>query len=424
MAEPESQIPEDGPLSILTENAWTGESENLRYGGELHLRRCYRIPLDVLHFNINNGRYRTRFLLLQKANPEAEIDPTQDQWKKEIHSMLSGTWEKTFQNAAIGTKRDRPHFENLVEDIREREQERPGVVLETGGVMSGNRRLAALMTLYSEAQEDRYRYFHAFIVPSSAGVTNADLWHLEMSAQMAQARLTRDYEPVERLLKIREGVEAFKELNPGQDHGSAVRAVAADFGQDEEYISKELSTIFNLEQYLKTIGHPGEWWLGEGMTEVFTEVSPLREALDKQAVPFEERGKVIRSVYSLIRNGEADYRLLRDVRAAVGGRAGSRSKSAVGRLTKSAPSTDELRKEPNAGSKAKAEERAESFRSEYQASKEREAPLAKANRAESNLEMLVDLIPRSIISGTKRTQLKKSVARSKDLSAKVLDILG
>ena len=45
-------------------------------------------------------------------------------------------------------------------------------------------------------------------------MTNADLWHLEMSAQQAQSRLLREYESVERLLKIRQGVESFKELNP------------------------------------------------------------------------------------------------------------------------------------------------------------------------------------------------------------------
>ena len=56
--------------------------------------------------------------------------------------------------------------------------------------MSGNRRLAALITLYNETQNDRYRCFDGFIIPSSDAITNADLWHLEMSAQMAQTRLT------------------------------------------------------------------------------------------------------------------------------------------------------------------------------------------------------------------------------------------
>ena len=84
MVENNSQIPKEGPLSILTEESWTGVSENLRYGGQLHLRKAYRIPIDTLHFNIMNGRYRTRYELLKKANPEVVIDSTKDKWRQEI----------------------------------------------------------------------------------------------------------------------------------------------------------------------------------------------------------------------------------------------------------------------------------------------------------------------------------------------------
>ena len=142
MSENEIQIPTNGPLSILTEKDWTGVSDNLRYGGQSHLRKCYRIPIDQLHFNIVNGRYHTKFLVLKKANPDANIDPTQKFWKGEIFKLLSGTWEDLA--TGVNTKKDRPYFLQLVEDIRDRGQERPGIVLESGGVMSGNRRLAAL----------------------------------------------------------------------------------------------------------------------------------------------------------------------------------------------------------------------------------------------------------------------------------------
>ena len=184
MANTESQIPTQGPLSVLTEEAWTGVSDNLRYSGQPHLRKCYRIPIDLLHFNIENGRYRTKFLLLTKANLDATIDPRQEQWREEILKLLNGTWEDT--NYPVGTRKDRPYFIQLVEDIKERGQERPGIVLETGGVMSGNRRLAALIHLYNEQQNERFRYFEAFIVPSAGGVTSADIWHLEMAAQQEE----------------------------------------------------------------------------------------------------------------------------------------------------------------------------------------------------------------------------------------------
>ncbi len=406
---PESQIPTRGPLSVLTEEAWTGVSDNLRYGGEPHLRKCFRIPIDLLHFNIENGRYRTKFLLLKRTSPDATIDPTQEKWKDEILKLLNGTWEH--RDYPVGTKKDREYFLQLVEDIRERDQERSGIVLETGGVMSGNRRLAALMHLYSESQNERFRFFKAFIVPGEASVTPADIWHLEMAAQQAQARLVRDYEPIEKLLKIQEGVECCEALNPQEGRSSAIRAVAIDFGVKAEKIIDELNTLSEIEKYLRTIGHPEEWWLAEGLTEVFTEFSPLREACETHAMQFEHRSKLIKTVYNLIKNGEADHFLIRDIRTTIGPvrrRRGARRMPSVTRiLIDNPPSTATLQQDPTRQTKATARQLKDRFQSVYDANKEQEAPLTKAERAEENLKKLVELLNRARIEDN--NQVKKLV---------------
>ena len=56
----ERQIPQTGPLSSLTDDDdFSGEIQFLHYGGNRHLRKAFRIPIDLLHFNIRNGRYAT-----------------------------------------------------------------------------------------------------------------------------------------------------------------------------------------------------------------------------------------------------------------------------------------------------------------------------------------------------------------------------
>ncbi len=429
MPENENQNPNKGPLSILSEDDWTGVSENLRYGGRSHLRKSYRISIDVLHFNIKNGRYRIRYSLLEKANPEVIIDSTQDHWRREILSLLNGTWEDS--KTGIGTRKDRQYFLQLVEDIRERDQERPGVVLETGGVMSGNRRLAALMTLFNETQNQRYRCFEAFIVPSSGAITNADIWHLEMSAQMAQTRLTRDYDPVEKILKIREGVDSFIELNPADGERSAIRAVATDFGQNEDEIRGQLTILSNIEQYLNAIGHPNEWWLAEELTEIFTEIGPLKQALETNAMSFEDRSKLMRSIFHIIQNKEAsnqiNYQLLRNIRASVGPttrRRGARRMPSVTRiLIDVAPSTSDLRVLPDDASLARVNELVARFDSEYQANKEQEAPITKAQRAESNLQKLVEILPGTDLISAGRDELISSLTNSRELADKAINIV-
>lgn len=426
MTNAESQIPTQGPLSVLTEDAWTGVSDNLRYGGQPHLRKCYRIPIDLLHFNIENGRYRTKFLLLKKANPDATIDPRQEPWQQEIFRLLNGTWED--RNYPVGTRKDRPYFIRLVEDIKERGQERPGIVLETGGVMSGNRRLAALIHLYNEQQNERFRYFEAFIVPSAAGVTSADIWHLEMSAQWAPARLTREYEPVEKLLKIREGVECFEALNPPEGRISAIRAVADDFGDPEDFIAAELSTLFEIEQYLNAIGHPEEWWLAEGQTEVFTEIPSLRQACETNAMAFEDRSKLIRTIYHLVQNDNADYRLIRDIRTTIGPvtrrRGARRMPGVTGILIENAPSTATLRQGVTQTTRETTQQLVDRFRSEFEAGREQEAPLTKAERAESNLRKLVEILEQQGIDDTQQIErVAHSLTESESLINNALRIL-
>jgi hypothetical protein len=428
MTNTENQIPTEGPLSVLTEGAWTGVSDNLRYGGQPHLRKCYRIPIDLLHFNIENGRYHTKFLLLKKANPDVIIDATQERWKQEIFKLLSGAWEDP--NTGINTKKDRPYFLNLGEDIKDRGQERPGIVLETGGVMSGNRRLAALLALYAEQQNERFRYFDAFIVPSTGNITNADLWHLEMAAQQAQARLTREYEPVERLLKIRQGIESFEALNPPEGEGSAIRAVANDFGVTEDYIVQEMDTLKQIESYLDAIGHPEEWWLAEGLTEVFTEIGPLLQACDTNTMPFEDRSKLIRAIYRITQAGQADYRLIRDVRASVGPltrRRGTRRMPSVTKiLVDNAPTTAMLRQGGvSSTTGVDAEELVDRFHSEFEANKDQEAPVTKAERAESNLRKLVDMLRQSGGGNpARKDQLVDSLRKSRSLTSEALGIIG
>ncbi|MFC1972559.1 hypothetical protein ACFLVE_04055 [Chloroflexota bacterium] len=123
------QIPVTGPLSIIDKEAdWTGVSENLTYAGRQNLRKSFRIPIELLHFNIENGRYHTKFLLLQQAHPGENINPTEARWRDEILKLLNGTWVDN--NTGVNTYDDRDYFLQLAEDIRVRGQERPGLVLE------------------------------------------------------------------------------------------------------------------------------------------------------------------------------------------------------------------------------------------------------------------------------------------------------
>ena len=422
----ESQIPQMGPLSSLAEDqSFYGEVQYLDYGGARHLRKAYRIPITLLHFNIENGRYATKFSLLRGANPGVNINPRDSHWRNEILKMLDGTWEDSA--TGVNTRSDRSHFQALVEDIQQRGQERTGIVLEDGGVMSGNRRLAALITLSGQHPDaDRYRYLQAFIVPGQ-GVSPADAWRLEMSAQMGQGRLLRDYDPVERLIKIREGVNLLMQTNNHDSEEAAIRVVANDFGTDAAIIRKDLESLKHIDNYLNAIGRPGQYWLANTLTEVFTELEPLEQSMSVNAMPLIDRARLRTGVYFLIRNERADFRLLRDIRGAVGParrRQDAQSvPAAVEAITANAPDPQILEGEPTEETQQQAANMDEQFRAEYQAGGQ-DSILSKAKRGEVNLRTVKEALEVDpVLTGGVSKQLRQSLLSAREFAARSLDLL-
>ena len=421
----ENQIPQTGPLSSLTEDNEYGEVQFLHYGGARHRRRAFRVPIDLLHFNIENGRYSTRFALLQDANPEVNIDPTDLHWRGEILKMLNGTWVDP--RTGVNTYSERLHFQNLMDDLQQRGQERTGIVLEDGGVMSGNRRLAALITLSSlHPDVDSYRFLHAFIIPGQ-GVSPEDRWRLEMSAQVGQGRLLRDYDPVERLIKIREGVRLYKETHEHAPDSEGIQVVANDMGTDPTLIRKDLDSLKHVDNYLNAINCPGQYWLANTLTEVFTELEPLEQAMRVNEVPLAKRAELRTAVYFMIRNGKTDYQLLRSIRTAVGpARRRQDAQSvpqAVEAIVTQAPDPQMLEEEPNTSTQAQATNMVEQFLAEYQAGRPGSV-LSKAQRGEANLRAVketleFDATPSEGISG----QLKQSLGAARNYADESISLI-
>ena len=204
--------------------------------------------------------------------------------------------------------------------------------------------------------------------------------------------------------------------------------MANDFGVEEESINQELDTLNQIETYLNTIGHPEEWWLAEGKTEIFTEIGPLLQACETNAVPFEERSKLIRSIYQIIINDQADYRLIRDIRSCIGPltkrRGARRMPSVTGVLIENAPNTATLRQGTTNASKSIAGDLVDKFHSEFDANKDQEKPLIKAERAESNLKKLVEILQQpGREDGEQKEKIISSLSESKSLAENALSIL-
>ena len=285
------------------------------------------------------------------------------------------------------------HFEALKEDIRNRDQERPGIVLENGGVISGNRRFAALRTLYDEAHEQRFGVFEAFIIPEGDAITAADRWRLEMAAQVGQARLTKDYEPIERLLKIEEGVFLLMQQDNQMTEQAAVRTIANDFGSDDDSIYDDLVSLRHIKGYLFAIGHSEEWWHADRLTEVFLEFEPTLRATEDQGMSTPDINALKRQLFNIVKNERATHDLIRMVRRAIGtSRRNPPIPSATNMLISNAPSIVTLQLTPTITDKEAVSQLVDNFEGEVQARRDQQRPINLIERAITNMKALQDVI--------------------------------
>jgi hypothetical protein len=245
-------------------------------GGKKRDLEVYQIPLEHLYFNIENGRYRDRMLQLRHEHQGVEIDPRDDRWKTKVERMLAGEHKDT--------SRDKGPFETLIRDLEEREQLRAGVVLADGGVIDGNRRLAALRRLHAQnSRSAKFRYFDAVILPDDT--TAEDRWRIEAGLQLGTNERW-DYSPVNEMLKIREGVDMYEGLirahafPRGQ---SAVKLVTqAVYGKSEGEIQELLSRLRLIDEYLEFTNQVGAYHQVGGTSEDFKEANRIMTAAENQ----------------------------------------------------------------------------------------------------------------------------------------------
>jgi hypothetical protein len=258
----------------------TGRVERHWIGGCKRDLEVYRIPLEHLYFNIENGRYADRMICLRHENPGVFIDPRDDKWKEKIEEMLAGEHKDTARDSAA--------FRKLIEDIEARDQLRPGVVLRDGGVLDGNRRLAALRRLWKGSKNtERFRVFDAVILPDET--TDEDRWRIEAGLQLGMNERW-DYSPVNELLKIRQGFRMYGEMIkerrlPAKE--SPVRLVArAIYGKTEADVEEMDSRLRLMDEYLEFIDHPEAYdRIGESSEDFKEATRIVRAAENRQSEP-------------------------------------------------------------------------------------------------------------------------------------------
>jgi len=346
----------------------------------------YRVPTKFLYFNIENGRYADKMVQLREDNPAVEIDPKKEKWKNTIWKMLKGEYP--------GTERDVEPFNKLREDLAGRMQLRPGVVLFDGGVLDGNRRLAAMLQLQiSEKNPSRFEYLDAVILDADVGPE--DRWRIEAGVQIGRDE-KHPYSPINELLKIQEGLVLFKgKPSPEKEISRVI------YGISEEEVKKDILKIRLINEYLDFIDKPKAYnEVGEQkVIERFEEAIQTLEQAKRRGATAPEIAKLKLTQFAVIRDKLMTNWEMRQIRNAMGrGKAGKgKNEKALKVLLDIGANSQQLKKTlstsvPNSALRPKHEEKVRTFLDQMEAQDNADKPLELANKANTHLNQLLDTL--------------------------------
>jgi len=360
----------------------------------------YRVPTKFLYFNIENGRYADKMVQLREDNLGVEIDPRQDKWKNSIWKMLKGEY--------FGTERDVEPFNKLRDDLVGRTQLRPGVVLFDGGVLDGNRRLAAMLQLQvTEKNPSRFEYLDAVILDADVGPE--DRWRIEAGVQIGRDE-KHPYSPINELLKIQEGLFLFKgKTSPEKEISRVI------YGISEEEVKRDVLKIRLINEYLDFIGKTKAYnEVGEQkIIERFEEAIQTLEQAKKRGTSAPEIAKLKLTLFAIIRDKLMTNWEMREIRTAMGkGKTGKgKNEKALVQLLEIGAKPQKLKEALSTKASispvhSKHDEITRSFIDKMDAQEKADKPLELANKANTHLNQLLNTLTEGKFSHTSDSMQK------------------
>ena len=163
---------------------FTGLSRKLTLNGKTQPYYVYRIKLDMLYYNDKNDRIATWINRYEAENGALPVDDREaynDTIQKFIEESNPEAMDQTLGNIQLFGQRE------------------PGVVLQDGRVIDGNRRFTCLRKLSKENSE--FDYFEAVILEGDYSPTDKRIKTMELNIQIGSEKPV-DYDPVDRMYAV------------------------------------------------------------------------------------------------------------------------------------------------------------------------------------------------------------------------------
>ncbi|MCR8848164.1 hypothetical protein NQ095_07100 [Rossellomorea sp. SC111] len=216
----------------------TTGTRKLTIKGETDNYTVCKIPLDLVHYNEKNGRIATYISQYLTEGNKIDKDVIED-----YNMVLQKFIENSNSNAIKTTKQNIDRFGQRV----------PGVVLNDGRIIDGNRRFTCLRLLKNEGKDV---YFEAVILDPKNGIDDRDIKRLELNLQHAEERPV-DYNPIDNLVDIYRDISIDKLFT--------IKEYAENTNKRPKEVEVSLKKAELMVQYLEFINAPGQYFIARDM---------------------------------------------------------------------------------------------------------------------------------------------------------------
>lgn len=216
----------------------TDGTRKLTIKGQTKSYPVHRIPLEFLLYNRQNGR-----IISSMNRYESEGKDINNLSKTEYNNLVEEFIIESNKRALNETKNNINMFG----------QRLPGVVLNDGTVVDGNRRFTCLRQL---KQEGKVVFFEAVILDPSEGLSAIDIKRLELNLQHGEERPV-DYNAIDNLVEVYNDIEKNKYFT--------VKEYAMNTNKKEGAVRTMLKKATLMVEFLKFINAEGKYYVARDL---------------------------------------------------------------------------------------------------------------------------------------------------------------
>lgn len=173
-------------------------TKRITIDGESDIYPVYKIPVNMLYYNDQNGRINTAYYQFIANNERLTPELGDSLYNSKFEEFIYDSDPKTLKDTQ--------------DSIKANGQQEPGVVLPDGRVIDGNRRLTAIRR--NQRQSGDTGYFEAAILAFNINdkVEERKIKQLELDLQLGREE-RKSYDPIDRIFDVYNTIEVQKLLN-------------------------------------------------------------------------------------------------------------------------------------------------------------------------------------------------------------------